>query len=63
MLIEKRDENVIPFQPSYLEKFKTPVNRGFFFLLILLNMRLFIKNEKSITHNIIIFFYYSKRSC
>jgi len=32
ILIQLVNENVIPFQSSYIEKFKTPVNRGFFFI-------------------------------
>ena len=32
ILNELENENVIPFQSSYIEKFKTPVNRGFFFI-------------------------------
>ena len=36
ILIELVNENVIPFQSSYLEKFKTPVNRGFFLFKIIL---------------------------
>ena len=35
ILIGCLNENVIPFQSSYLEKFKTPVNQGFFFVKIL----------------------------
>ncbi len=34
-LNDNQYENVIPFQSSYLEKFKTPVHRGFFFVKIL----------------------------